>query len=77
MTGTDMSVVASGGDGNYTYAWSIVSDPSGNAVIGSPTSQSTGAQLNDIPKVTVTFKCTVSDGYGTPPADSNVISVDP
>jgi hypothetical protein len=71
-TTQDMVCTAGGGDGNYTYAWAVVS---GTGLAASATASQTEA--NDATNNTSTFNCTVSDGAGSTPVVSNTVSVDP
>ena len=70
-----VSVVASGGSGSYTYAWTAVSNPGSIAIIN-PSGSSTGFSSPALtPGLTYTcvFKCTVSDGVNT--VDSNYVTI--
>jgi len=71
-TTQNMVCTAGGGDGNYTYAWGVVS---GTGYPTDGTLASTGA--SDGTNTTSTFNCTVSDGAGSTPVVSNTVSVDP
>jgi len=69
-TTQNMVCTAGGGDGNYTYAWGVVS---GTGNVNDGTAAATGA--TDITNNTSTFNCTVSDGAGSTPVVSNTVSV--
>ena len=54
----DISAIATGGDGNYTYSWNT------GALIGTP--------LNVSPTTTAVYTVTLTDGCGTPAVNDNV-----
>lgn len=64
-----------GGVSPYSYLWSVVSAPSGDWTITTPTVQTTRfacAEVDGGESYTATFKCTVTDGTGSVVASNNV-----